>query len=71
MVRQACTTEMWPPMRACHSAVSLCDITGKTEGPPSDPRLMILFGVDNRGTSLKDVWMFSVNSKSWNKVRVN
>ena len=70
MVKKNFPAEKWPSMRACHCAVSLCEISDKAEESPSNPRLMILFGKDSQGMSLKDVWMFTVNSKSWNKVSI-
>ena len=68
MVRPRGTpNELWPEMRSCHSAVSLCEVSDKEDDAPKDPQLLVVFG-NNRASSLNDAWIFTVNTKCWNVV---
>lgn len=63
--------DLWPVIRSCHLAVSLCEVSDREEESPSYPRLMIIFGRNNYSHSnLKDAWIYDVNAKEWKLVNI-
>lgn len=59
----------WPEIRSWHSAVSLCVVSDNKDESPPNPRLMIVFGRNNKDLNLKDAWIYTVNSMEWALVR--
>ena len=35
-----------------------------------DPKLLVLWGMDNNGDPVNDVWILNVNTLTWKKVRI-
>ena len=55
----------WPVSRSYHSAVSLYD----SDSNPSNPTLMVMWGLGGGDEILNDWWLFGVNAQHWRKVR--
>lgn len=57
-------SQRWPEGRCYHTAYSLWD----PDSEPENPSLVVTCGWSEDAQPLGDLWVFQVNSKSWEEV---